>query len=219
MNLFSDNHCFICNSILYKNEIAVCRHCNNTLPRTNIHLQKDNIAEQLFFGKEDIIKAASFCFYASGSSFQKAVHKFKYNNNPQLAYNLALIYSKEIISSGWFNDLEAIIPVPIHHLKQLLRGYNQSYWIAKGISKITNLPIINNSLTKTRNNLSQTSHSFFDRHSNSDNAYKLKKDNLPNNILLIDDVLTSGATLQACIKAIKEVRECNISILTLAIAH
>ena len=219
MNLFSDNHCFICNSILYKNEIAVCRHCNNTLPRTNIHLQKDNIAEQLFFGKEDIIKAASFCFYASGSSFQKAVHKFKYNNNPQLAYNLALISSKEIISSGWFNYLEAIIPVPIHHLKQLLRGYNQSYWIAKGISKITNLPIINNSLTKTRNNLSQTSHSFFDRHSNSDNAYKLKRDNLPNNILLIDDVLTSGATLQACIKAIKEVRECNISILTLAIAH
>ena len=170
-------------------------------------------------GKTDIEKATSVGLYNSGSSFRNAIHEIKYGNNPRLAYKITTIYSEELIKVDWFKDIEAIVPVPLHFIKESSRGYNQSHWIAKAISDTTGIPILYNLIYKKSNTKSQTLNNLYRRYINSIDKYSVSKAHTPNKILIVDDVLTSGSTITSCVEAIRKINpSCIICVLTIAFA-
>lgn len=189
------------------------------MPRTNFHSLEGNRAEQLFWGHIPIEKATSFLHYSKGSPYRKILYHLKYYNCKELGAHMGRIIASELNSSGFFNGVDILIPVPLHKQKEKDRGYNQSEWIAKGISQITGIPLSAGSLIRTVPTSTQTRKSTFERRENVQSAFtSLVNNNLhEKHVLLIDDVLTTGATLSSCALAIKKYHNVKISILTLAI--
>ena len=190
----------MCDTPLSGDEESVCRFCLPDLPVTRFHLTPDNRAEQLFFGKADIHRCACFCFYRKGDRFRELIHEFKYHDNRKAAYRIGLLYGKMLKNDGWHTPIDQIIPVPLHPLKRIKRGYNQSEWIARGIASVWNIPVLTRVLTKKKVTSTQTKKSLFERHLNTHDTFHTKAEALTDgmHILLVDDVLTSGSTLTAC---------------------
>lgn len=220
LNLFFPNCCIICNKMLTGNEIQLCLHCINDIPRTNFHLLPDNPVEKRFWGKVKIEKGTSYFYFRKGSSFQSLMHALKYKGNQQIGIRMGKYAAAELHESGFFTDIDYIVPVPLHPQKLRKRGYNQSERIAQGVSEITNLPIDITSLIRTNENATQTRKSIFERFTNTSGIFKIENKNtlINKHILLIDDVLTTGSTLEACIHQLQSIQGIKVSILTLAIA-
>ncbi|MGL4292353.1 MAG: ComF family protein, partial [Bacteroidales bacterium] len=210
-----------CGNSLINEERCYCLHCNQRLPRTRFHEQAGNLAEQLFYGRCEVERVACFCYFEKGGSFREAIHRFKYHDSPRTAFNLGALYARELQSIGWQVPIDILLPVPLHWIKQLKRGYNQSEWIARGVGSVWQKPIRTDILIKRHHTPSQTRKSIYDRYLNASAGFKLKKkQNLEGkHILLIDDVLTSGSTLEACISALQQIPQVKISILTLGFAE
>lgn len=213
--------CVVCGLPLAEGEDDICIHCNINLPRTNFHLAQDNPVEQLFWGKIPIVRATAFFFYHKGSDYKQLLYLLKYNGQKELGRSLGRIMASEIIDSGFFEGIDWIVPIPLHEKKERQRGYNQSEYIAKGVADLTGLPIASHSVRRLKNTETQTHKSADQRWENVDGIFDLidptsfeKK-----HILIVDDVLTTGATTTACASAFSEVKGIKISILTLAIAE
>lgn len=218
--LFPDG-CLLCQRPLTKEESCFCRHCNPHLPRTNFHLTPDNRGEQLFFGKCDVERVASFCYFEKGNQFRQTIHRFKYHDSPATAFRMGAFYAEELAKTNWQTPIDLIIPVPLHPLKLLKRGYNQSEWIAKGLHSVWQIPVNTRLLRKKANTDTQTRRSLYDRYINAQNSFT-KRHELPphvKHLLLVDDVLTSGSTLEACVHALNDASDVKISILTLGFAE
>lgn len=218
--LFPSN-CPFCQKPLTIGELSLCRHCDSHLPRTDFHLQPNNPAEQRFYGKQPVERCTCYCYYRKDERLQSLIHQFKYHDNRLLARQLAQKYATEILPSGWHHPIQAIIPVPLHPFKRMSRGYNQSEWIASGLADIWQIPLHSDLLIKERHTSSQTDKSIFERHLNTAHTFRLcKPEQLAGkHILLVDDVLTSGSTLEACIEALLLASNTKISILTLGFAE
>lgn len=214
-------HCLMCGDQLSGDETCFCRHCLPRLPRTNFHLQADNPAEQLFFGKTAIEKAACYCYFEKGGAFRKAIHQFKYHDSPKTAFRLGKLFASELRITGWEGPIDILIPVPLHWIKQMHRGYNQSEWIARGLADVWHKPIYTHILKRERHTSTQTRKSFYDRYLNAGGSFRIRPTTAltGKHILLVDDVLTSGATLEACAQALHSIPGVKISILTLGFAE
>jgi ComF family protein len=201
-------------------EEFICTSCNMNLPRTNYHLIQDNPVERLFWGRADLVRASSFFFYQRGSDFRKIIHQLKYAGKKEIGEVMGRYMAKEMLSSDFFKDIDIIIPVPLHPIRQRERGYNQSEWIAKGISSVTGLPIDTKKLKRIKHIETQTHKTSFERWENVQHIFKLESpDDLEGkHVLIIDDVLTTGATVAACISNFSTIKDIKISLLTLAIA-
>ncbi|MEG1616748.1 MAG: phosphoribosyltransferase family protein [Bacteroidales bacterium] len=220
-NLLFPKSCLICENPLCKGEEGVCRYCLGHLPRTNFHLEKDNPAEQLFFGKCEIQQAASFCYFEKGNDLRRLIHEFKYRNNRDVAVQLGALYGRELMRSDWSDGIDLIVPVPLHYYKKIKRGYNQSEYIARGLSSALCKPLCNSVLRKERNAATQTRKTLYDRYLNADRSFSLHNGAKLSgkHLLLVDDVLTSGATLEACANTLLAIPDVKISIITLAFAE
>ncbi|MDO5571534.1 MAG: phosphoribosyltransferase family protein [Bacteroidales bacterium] len=224
MNLLSAifrQECILCSSSLNRGENGICLKCLNSLPRTDFHLKKGSIAEQVFYGKAEIEKCACYCYFKKGSDYRELIHRLKYNNERNLAVVLGEQFSKELCLSNWFDGIEAIVPVPIHYIKRVKRGYNQSEWLAKGISNETGIKVETKLLYKKNYHSSQTKKEHFERFINTLNTFNVSSSIAERytHVLLVDDVLTSGSTITACIDAIRIVSDMKISVLTLGFAE
>lgn len=210
--------CPCCGGVMVSGERIMCLSCRLSLPVTNYHLSPtDNELRNKLNGLIPIERATAYFFYHRQSPHAHILHDAKYRGRPKVAQLLALEYSNEIKSSGFFNDIDAITPVPINFWKHCRRGYNQSYYIAKGISQATGLPIVD-SLT-ARYHTSQTRKSGSERRFSTQNIFYAKRNSLNdiNHILIVDDIATTGATLYACCEALADKwPEIRISVLTLA---
>ncbi|GCB33544.1 amidophosphoribosyltransferase [Bacteroides faecalis] len=195
--------------------------CNINLPRTNYHLQEDNPMEQLFWGKIPLERATSFFFYRKGSDFRQILHQLKYGGRKELGAIMGRYMASELLPSGFFKGIDVIIPVPLHKKKQQLRGYNQSEWIVRGIAAVTGIPVNTESVIRKKNTETQTRKSTFERWENVDGIFELRSSEhlQGKHVLVVDDVLTTGATTVACVSALMEVQGIRISILTLAVAE
>ena len=132
----------VCGAPLSKEEECLCIRCNMNLPRTGFHLRKDNPVECLFWGRIPVLeRASSFLFYRKGSDFRRILHLLKYSGYKELGEVMGRYMAAELISCGFFDHVDVIVPVPLHKKKQKLRGYNQSEWIARGISSVTGIPL------------------------------------------------------------------------------
>lgn len=214
--------CVVCGSPLSRGEECLCTCCNINLPRTGFHLQKDNPVECLFWGRIPGLKrASSFLFYRKGSDFRRILHLLKYGGYKELGEVMGRYMAAELSSGGFFDGVDMIIPVPLHRKKQKLRGYNQSEWIARGIASVTGIPLCAECMIREKNTETQTRKSTFERWENVEGIFRLC-DTVHfegKHVLLVDDVLTTGATTVACASAFARVSGIRISVLTLAVAE
>ncbi len=220
INLMFPDLCVLCGTALQKNEHQLCLSCLHDIPKTNYHLVDENPIEKRFWGKVPIQRATSYFFFQKGSSFQKLLHILKYKGNKEIGELMGKYAAIDLLDSPDFASVDLIIPVPLHPKKYKLRGYNQSEWIGKGISGILNKPQDINTLLRVRENTTQTKKSVYERYENTEGIFALSNKTVleGKHVLLVDDVLTTGSTLEACARALLETPGIKISIFTLAVA-
>jgi ComF family protein len=220
INLLFPDVCVVCGNALQKNEHQLCLSCLHDIPKTNYHLMPDNPIEKRFWGKVPVEQATAYFFFQKGSSFQKLLHILKYKGNKEIGELMGKYAAIDLLDASGYENVDLIIPVPLHPRKYKMRGYNQSEWIGKGLSLILNKPMDIKTLLRVRENASQTTKSVFERYENTEGIFELTDKTVleGKHVLLVDDVLTTGSTLEACIRALLETDGIKISIFTLAVA-
>jgi ComF family protein len=212
--------CFACGNHLLRNENLICTGCYVSIPRTNYHLQAENPVAQLFWGRCLIEKAAAFSFYARGSRIRNLIHKLKYSGNKEIGYELGRIYGVSLNSSGFTDDIDIIIPVPLHPVRKRIRGFNQSEYISAGISDVTGLPINTDSLVRIVLSATQTNRSRYERWTNVEGIFRVD-DSVRirgKHILLVDDVITTGSTIESCANELLKVEGVKVSVIAIGCA-
>ncbi len=222
LNVVLPNVCTVCHTPLVDGEDVMCLRCSIDLPRTDLYkFQPNPIHERLVTLTTPIERASSLFWYYKNNEYASLIHDAKYHGRPSVAVKLARMHAIELKKIGFFNDIDIILPVPMHFIKQIMRGYNQAEEIAKGISDVTGLEVGNN-LKATRRHTSQTRKGAAQRMINTKGIYIVREaQDLDNkHILLVDDVITTGATLVACIDAVHEVAPtARFSVFSLALTH
>ncbi len=219
IGLFYPNLCVGCQKSLRKNEKQLCLHCLMQLPRTNYHQIKNNAIEKRFYGKAEIQYASTFLYFEKEIITQKLLHEIKYKGKKELGEQLGALFGSQLAKSH-FKEIDAIIPVPLHPNKLRARGYNQSEWIAKGIARTMQKPLIDNVLKRIIENPTQTRKGVYERWENTHGIFEPENTALieHKHLLLVDDVLTTGSTLEACIAPLAKIQGVKISIAALAAA-
>jgi len=219
ISLLYPNLCASCNSSLFKGEREVCTRCRSYLPYTRFHNEKDNPVAQLFWGRVNVENATAYFVFRKGSRFQKLLHKIKYQNQQNLGVELGRWLGHELKQTD-FNSIDFIIPVPLHPKKLQKRGYNQSELLARGISETMNKPMDNNILKRVIENPTQTRKGRYERWTNVEGIFQLSnvESASDKHYLVIDDVVTTGSTLEACISAILKAPGTKVSVAVLAMA-
>lgn len=205
--------------ILLCGEKYICSPCLNHLPRSLYHRREHNPMAERFLGYFPFRSATGHFLYSHDSSLAKLIHDFKYHGFPGLARHLGYITGMELLPTGFFTDIDVIVPVPVHIFKQACRGYNQAMLFALGVSDATGLPAVD-ALKAVRRHRSQTGFSPEERRRNVENIFRLRKNYLGSEkgVLIVDDVCTTGATLTAAAQAIiSQKPDISVSLLTLAV--
>jgi len=212
--------CYGCGGYLLRNEYLICTECYVVIPRTGYHLKSDNPVEQLFWGRCLIEKAAAFSFYNKGSRIRKLIHNLKYKGIKEIGYELGRIYGLSLKSSGFTADIDMIIPVPLNPSKKRIRGFNQSEVISSGISAATGLPLNTGSLIRVKSSATQTKKSRYERWVNVEGIFLVTDQKVLAgcHILLVDDVITTGSTIESCACELLKVEGVRISVVALAFA-
>ena len=221
-HLFFPRCCAVCGAVLHEEEEGLCLRCNMDLPRTGLHLEKDNRVERLFWGKFPLERATAFFYYRKGNDYAHLLHLLKYEGRRDLGVAMGRLMGEELrTEADFFRDIDLLIPVPLHTAKRRARGYNQSEEIVRGLSEMTGLPIATEGIVRTRATESQTRKSALQRWENVEGVFLLSQPErfAGRHVLLVDDVLTTGATLTACADAFQSVSGVRISILALAVAE
>lgn len=218
-NFIFPQRCIMCRKRLTSKENFICTPCLIHLPLTNHHLVENNPLEKHFWGLFPIEKAASF-FYHDGEKTRSILYHIKYYHHPEVGKFLAALYAEELKDYQFFKDIDAIVPIPLHWKRMLKRHYNQSHYIAQGISQSTGIPIFNDVVKRMVNNVSQTQVKKQERKENVKDIFKTfhPEKIKGKHILLVDDVTTTGSTITSCAQELAKIEGVKISILTLAIA-
>ncbi len=209
-----------CGNHLLRNEKIICTECYVLIPRTNYHLKDDNPVARLFWGRCMIEKAASFSFYTKDSRIRKMIHQLKYRGGRETGAELGRIYASSLRNCGFFDGIDIIVPVPLHPSKKRKRGFNQSECISEGISSVSGLPVDADNLVRTKMSATQTKKSRYSRWTNVEGIFSVKDPGkfAGRHILLVDDVITTGSTIEACANEILTVDSARVSVISLAVA-
>ena len=220
-SLIYDDGCIICGRSMCSELGSICLKCRFEMPTTRYLYSSNNPVKEHFEMIAPIVEASSYLYFRTDDRWRKMIHRLKYQGEWRLGLTFGELYGAELKSSGLYNDVDLVVPVPLHVMKYLKRKYNQSEYIAEGIAKELSVKVDRRSLYRRRNNPSQTQQHASERWLNVSDLFAVRNpERLENrHILLVDDVLTTGATLSACIYALKrDVPTCRISIATLAVA-
>ena len=212
--------CTGCAEALLGNESFLCSECLSKLPKTRYLSYADNSAYDRLLGRFPVQKVSSYLYYNKHGLGQKIVAEIKYRGNTALGEWIGSYMAEELLPSGFFDGIECILPVPLHKKKIRIRGFNQSEIIARGISRITAIPLDKQHLYRVKANATQTRKNLFERWKNTQDIFDVRAPEAFENrhLLLFDDVLTTGSTLEACARALMQCKNTRISVLTLAIA-
>lgn len=220
VGLFFPELCAACAKNLFKNEDVICTSCIYHLPYTQHHLDPDNLVARQLWGRFEFDSAGSFVYFRKGNKVQHLMHQLKYAGRAEAGHRMGRLYGAELKRSGVWSVPDAIIPVPLHPAKQRKRGYNQSAGIAEGMAEALGIPVIHDHLYRAENTKTQTRKTRYDRYENLRDAFRVRnaEDLQDKHLLLVDDVITTGATLEACALVLLEIENVRISIATLAFA-
>ena len=217
--LFFPELCKICKNRLMYREKFICTSCFFNLPEINYWSQNDNSAEKRFFGKFDIVHAYSLFRYVKDSDFHQLFVELKYRGCKELGNYLGEYFAGKMKDADLCNDIDFLVPVPLHPKRYKKRGYNQCERIGEGMASVLKKELISNNLYRKKATVTQTRKGVYERWENVSDIFDLKnpKEFAGKHILLIDDVLTTGSTITACAEALKSVENIRISVATLAI--
>lgn len=218
LNLLFPALCNGCGLTLYGGEKAICAHCLADLPYTDFHLYSDNLVAKQFWGRLPCDGAMAMLYFKKGSKTQNLIHHLKYKGQTEVGYVLGSLLGEKLALSHQYKAIDCIVPVPLHLKKERSRGYNQSRYIADGIAHQIAVPINYNSLFRKKATKSQTQKSRYTRYENMQTVFQIDyPETLKNkHVLLVDDVITTGATLEACGHSLLNSGVKKLSIATLA---
>jgi len=220
VHLFYPDLCEGCGSDLVQRHNLLCLTCINQLPHTSFANHEDNPVEKIFWGRLKLEAGMSQFYFAKGSIIQKLVHEFKYNGNKDIGTYLGKMTGESLLNSSRFKNIDVIIPLPLFASKEYRRGFNQSAILCDGISSVMNIPVDKNNVTRKHYTDTQTKKHRTERWENVMNSFQINESRLLNDkhVLLVDDVITTGATLEACGAEILKGINTKLSIATLAFA-
>lgn len=218
ISLIYPNLCYCCNNPLAKAESGICTFCSYHLPKTNFHQEKDNPVSKLFWGRVGLEAATSYYYFTKDSGVQSLIHQLKYKGKQEIGLLTGRFFGNDLINSPYFTSIDYLIPVPLHYNRLIKRGYNQSECIAKGMADSMNKELKNDVLFRNENNATQTNKSHYARWKNVEVIFKVSNEQKleSKHFLLVDDVLTTGSTLEACAIALLTIPDAKVSIATLA---
>ncbi|HRX31535.1 MAG TPA: ComF family protein [Tenuifilaceae bacterium] len=220
-NLFYPNNCIICHDGLARSEKVLCTACLYHIPRTRFWLTDDNPVAKIFWGRVRLEQACSFFYFARGSRYRKLLHLLKYRGRSEVGEYLGEVFGQELYKSELYSNIDGIVPVPLHPKKLRIRGYNQAEVIANGLSKAMGVPVINDVLIRNVFTQTQTRKNRADRVKNVSGAFSvINSESVEGcHLLLVDDVVTTGATLEVCAQALLQSTNAKVSVATLAYAY
>lgn len=221
LGLFYPQKCPTCAKIINNYEEILCLSCRMELPETNFTENEGNMIEKSFYGRIPIEEATSLLFFSKRGIVQKLIHRLKYSKQEQIGSFLGKWLGTKMLLSNRFNCLDCIIPVPLHPKKLKKRGYNQVISFGESLSNKLNIPMIENKLLRVSRSNTQTFKNRFERWKNVEEIFELSDIDFFKNqhILLIDDVVTTGATLESCCVQLMKTKNIKISIATMVITE
>ena len=219
-HLFYPQLCAGCGNELHGKGQVLCLRCVDEIPLTNFHLHTANPIEKIFWGRVAITAAASYSYFNKDSMMQQLLHGLKYQGKKETGIFFGKKIGTALQLSNRFRDIDIVIPVPLHPKKEKLRGYNQAALIAEGIMEKMQLPLLSGVLRRTGYSETQTHKSREERWNNIAGLFRVVHTEkiAGKHVLLVDDVITTGATLEACAGELLKVEETRVSIATIAYA-
>ena len=213
--------CIMCNADTPNEGQEFCVDCLINMPHTNHFKKRDNLAAGRFWGRFDFIDVASVLNFYDYSDVRWMIHRLKYEGRKDIAVTLGRMAGKKLLNSPYFNDIDIIVPIPLHAEKRARRGYNQAAYFGKGVSEVTGIQMREDVIVKSKYTKSQTKMNRMERVKNVLDSFQLvdKPGIRGRHILIVDDVLTTGATIEACVLILSQAQHIRISIITACIAR
>jgi ComF family protein len=218
--LFFPRTCVVCGSSLFKNEHQICSRCLTHLPETNFHKDKENEVTQVFWGRVPLVTGASLYYYKKGGSVQQLLHQFKYNGHQEIGHFIGRYYGARLKEAEHFQKVDIIIPIPLHKKKQKLRGFNQAELFANGLGHSMEVEVDTSSVIRHVETSTQTRKSRYNRWENVNEIFAVTQPGRLENkhILVVDDVITTGATMEACLQILHNIPGTLLSVASIAFA-
>ena len=219
-HIFYPHLCTGCGSDLLPDNELLCLRCIHDLPHTEFEKYPNNPIERIFIGRLPIVAATSGFYFSKGELIQNLIHELKYKGNKDAGIYLSELMGNQMMNSERFKNIDYLIPLPLFAEKEYKRGFNQADIVCQGISNTMNIPMLTKNVVRIRFTETQTKKHRTERWGNVFESFKVKEESVLKNkhILLVDDVITTGATLEACGHVINKIEGIKISIATLATA-
>lgn len=225
MNLISDfisllfpKVCFVCGMSLYPSEKILCTRCYIHLPSTNFYTDQNNPVSKVFWGRINLEQATALYYYKKGGSVQKLIHQLKYQGHKEIGIYLGQILGSQLLEYSEFQTIDTIVPIPLHKKKLKKRGFNQAESIAAGLAESMSKELELNSVYRVTESSTQTKKSRYKRWENVSDIFKLKNGHQLDgkHVLLVDDVITTGATMEACLQVMSRATNVKLSVAAIA---
>ena len=217
LHLLFPHVCEGCGTGVIEHDQFLCLKCHASLPKTEFHLYPNNPIEKIFWGRLPVTHAMAQYYFSKHSAMQHLMHGLKYKGNRELGIYLGRLMGQALQNSNRFRYVDALVPLPLFPLKEKKRGYNQATVLCEGIAEVLNKPILKNVVIRTMHTESQTKKNRVQRWENMEGRFELVNAAAikGKHILLIDDVITTGATLEACGSELLEAENVQLSVATL----
>lgn len=219
ISMFYPRYCLVCHGGLVKGEDKLCTRCIYHLPKSNYHSNPHNPVFKRLEGRFPLYAATSFLVFRKKGRAQKILHAIKYQNQPELGVRIGKVYGNDIANIDCFKA-DMIIPVPLHNSRMRKRGYNQSELFGKGLAEALKIPLMSNAITRNVKTETQTKKNKLLRWRNVEEVFEVTDATLVKgaHILLVDDVITTGATIEACAQQLVKAGCQKISVISIAYA-
>jgi len=212
--------CEGCGTDVLPVDAMLCLQCLSALPRTQFEQHRNNPVEKLFWGRMPLVRGSAFCYFTKRSAMQHLMHALKYRGNQDAGIYLGRLIGHSLNNAGSFADVDALVPLPLYASRERKRGYNQAALLCKGISEILNKPVFPKAVRRKKSTHTQTAMGRVERWQNMEGGFELADATVVagRHLLLVDDVVTTGATLEACGKELLKAEGAQLSIATLCYA-